>query len=109
MCGISKHTVYRKYNYYWLVCHLASDVILLQPTEVNLYCTSLLTQEILCILFTLFYFSSYRAVLHAENKTMRELLFLILDLFVVFRISDSLMNRSHNKESDSRVNENKGK
>ena len=34
---------------------------------------------------------------------------IILDLFVVFRISDSLMNQSHNKESDSRVNENKGK
>ena len=34
---------------------------------------------------------------------------IILDLFVVFSISDSLMNQSHNKESDSRVNENKGK
>ena len=34
---------------------------------------------------------------------------IILDLFVVFSISDSLMNQSHNKESDSRVNESKGK
>ena len=54
MCGISEHAIYRKCNYYWLVCHSASDVILLQPTEVNLHYSLLLTQEILCILFTLF-------------------------------------------------------
>ena len=54
MCRISELIVYQKYNYYWLVCHLASDMMLLQPTEVNLYYSLLLTQEILCILLTLF-------------------------------------------------------
>ena len=76
MCRISVHIRYRIYNYYWLVSHLASDVILLQPTEVNLYYSLLLTHEILCIFFMLFLFFSYRAVLHADNKTMRELLLL---------------------------------
>ena len=44
-----------------------------------------------------------------HERTATDSSAIILDLFVVFRISDSLMNQSHNKESDSRVNENKGK